>query len=183
MAHPHPAQGGTMLNKVVFHTARVLNHDLDYASLRFNFRGVGRSEGDYDHARGEIADVQAAWDEATRRAPGLPLIAGGFSFGAAMSLLASEISPSGRNPQAMALVGIPVRLFSLPDPFTAPIPIAAVQGEYDEFASPGRVASYLRSWPAPSAFRVEPGTDHFLKGSLVEATSFLSQHMKEWLQP
>jgi alpha/beta superfamily hydrolase len=183
MAHPHPALGGTMLNKVVFHTARVLNHDLDYASLRFNFRGVGRSEGDYDHARGEIADLESAWEEAGRRAPGLPLIAGGFSFGAAMSLLAAAGMTSARRPEAMALVGVPMRLFSFPDPFPLPIPIAAVHGEHDEFTSPARVASYLRSWPAPAAFRMEPEADHFLEGSLVSATGFLSQHMKEWLQP
>ncbi len=118
VAHPHPAFGGTMMNKVVFHTARVLNHDLDLAALRFNFRGVGKSAGRYDEGRGEVDDVLAAWAEARRREPGsLPLVAAGFSFGSGMTLAATARPAEAGAPQpaVLVLIGLPVRLFSPPN--------------------------------------------------------------------
>lgn len=183
VAHPHPAFGGTMMNKVVFHTARVLNHDLNLASLRFNFRGTGRSEGTHDQGRGEIEDLAAAWEEARRRIPGVPRIAAGFSFGAAMTLLAAaRAKEAGEDlPAALALVGIPLRLFEFPRPFPAPLPLAAVHGERDQFTPPEKVREYLETWPGPAAFQVFPEADHFLEGHLVEATAFLRDHIKQSL--
>ncbi len=182
-AHPHPAFGGTMMNKVVFHVARTLNHHLDLASLRFNFRGVGRSAGTYDAGRGEVDDLLAAWAEAGRRVPGLPLVAAGFSFGAGMTLLAAARRAANREtlPQALALVGVPLRIVDPPAPFPAAVPVAAVHGERDRYTPPEAVGAYLESWPAPSAFLVIPGADHFLEGRLPEASEFLSRNVKEWL--
>jgi alpha/beta superfamily hydrolase len=172
-----------MLNKVVFHLARVLNHDLDLATLRFNFRGVGKSEGEYDHGRGEAADVVAAWSEARRRVPDKPLIGAGFSFGAGMTVLAAaSLDPLGDGlPRALALLGLPLRMFTLPRPFPAAVPVAAAHGEMDEFTPPEALEQYLRSWPAPPVIHVEPEADHFLEGHLVTTTGFLSRHIEEWL--
>ena len=184
VAHPHPAFGGTMMNKVVFHTARVLNHDLDLAALRFNFRGVGKSAGRYDEGRGEVDDVLAAWAEARRREPGsLPLVAAGFSFGSGMTLAATARPAEAGAPQpaVLVLIGLPVRLFSPPERIPASIPVAAVHGELDQYTPPEAVGEYLEGWPGPHAFHVIPGADHFLEGHLPEATTFLSRSLKEWL--
>jgi uncharacterized protein len=182
VAHPLPTQGGTMLNKVVFHAARVLHHDLDLASLRFNFRGTGESQGVYDQGRGEADDVRAAWAEARRLSPGL-LVGAGFSFGAAMTLRAVlTASTLGEQvPDALAVLGLPLDRFALPEPFPLPLPIAAVHGELDGFTAPESVGKFLESWPGPKAFRVEPGADHFLEGSLVSAIGFLSHSLRNWI--
>jgi len=184
VAHPHPAYGGTMLNKVVFHTARTLNHDLDLASLRFNFRGVGESQGRHDEGRGEVDDALAAWREAARRVPGRPLVGAGFSFGAAMTLFAAARAGAGDVPvpRGLAVLGLPIRLMAPPTPFPLAIPIAAGHGERDQYTPPEAVRRYLATWPGPAAFEVFPGADHFLEGHLVEATGFLSKNAKSWLQ-
>src|SRR5205823_6612038 len=75
VCHAHPLQGGVMHFKVVFRAAKALQAE-SVAALRFNFRGVGRSEGRHDEGRGEQDDVRAALDELSRRFPGLPLLTG-----------------------------------------------------------------------------------------------------------
>jgi alpha/beta superfamily hydrolase len=167
-----------MLNKVVFHTARVLNHDLHLATLRFNFRGVGDSEGEFDEGRGEQDDLAAAWEEARRLVPDGPLVAAGFSFGAAMTL---ALASRRDDPAALALVGLPFRLFEPPDPFPRSLPLAAVHGERDQFTPPERVAAYLETWPGPNAWRVVPEADHFLYDDLPEAIGFLAENVGAWL--
>lgn len=180
VAHPHPAYGGTMHNKVVFHTARMLNHELRFATLRFNFRSVGESRGAYDGGRGEREDVIAAWNEARRRIAEGPAVAAGFSFGAAMSLLAA-LEPRAPRPDAFALLGVPLRLFPPPEPYPAAIPAAAVHGGEDEYTPAARVRALLASWPAPTAFHVVPGTDHFFAGRLPDATGFLTAALGAWI--
>lgn len=180
VAHPHPAFEGTMFNKVVFHTARMLNYDLNVAALRFNFRGVGDSEGSYDEARGEVDDVVAAWREARERMPEGPLIAAGFSFGSAMTLFAAlrEEAPS---PDVFAVLGLPMRLFDLPRPYPQEIPVAAVHGEQDQYTPPDHVREYLADWPAPAEFEVIPETDHFFADRIPDATGFLTRTLGPWL--
>jgi alpha/beta superfamily hydrolase len=89
VAHPHPLFGGTMDNKVVTTLARAF-FDAGAAVYRFNFRGVGRSEGAHDEGRGETADLLRVVALAQSRHAGLPLWLAGFSFGGAVTLAASE---------------------------------------------------------------------------------------------
>lgn len=100
-----------------------------------------------------------------------------------MTLLAAAraFENDGDLPTAMALVGIPLRLFSFPRPFPVALPLAAVHGERDQFTPPEHVREYLSTWPGPVAFDVFPDADHFLEGHLVEATAFLRDHLKESL--
>jgi predicted alpha/beta-fold hydrolase len=84
VCHPHPLYGGTLHNKVVFHTMKALNH-FGYPVLRFNFRGAGLSQGEHDHGNGELEDVRTALDWLDREFH-LQLIFAGFSFGAAVGL-------------------------------------------------------------------------------------------------
>jgi alpha/beta superfamily hydrolase len=88
IAHPHPLFGGTMDNKVVTTVARAF-HALDAITWRFNFRGVGTTQGRHDEGRGETDDMLAVIAEARADAPELPLLLAGFSFGGAVALRAS----------------------------------------------------------------------------------------------
>src|SRR4051812_25565256 len=103
VCHPHPLFGGTLHNKVVFHTMKALN-SFGFPVLRFNFRGTGLSEGEHDHGNGEVEDVRTAlnWLDAEFH---LPLIFAGFSFGAAIGLRAA--APDSRV-QSLIAVGTPV---------------------------------------------------------------------------
>ncbi len=89
VAHPHPLFGGTMDNKVVTTLARALV-DLGYATARFNFRGVGKSEGTHDEGRGETLDCIQVIQHLQKLYPSLPLTQAGFSFGGAVSLAAAK---------------------------------------------------------------------------------------------
>jgi alpha/beta superfamily hydrolase len=178
VCHPHPAHGGTLLNKVVFHVSRTLHAELGLGSLRFNFRGVGASEGSYDEGRGEVEDARAAWTEARRRVPQGPLLAAGFSFGAAMTLRAAA---GGDPPAALVLLGIPVRSFPPPAPFPHRLPVAVAHGERDEYTPPDVVAAYLSRWPGTVRFLVVPRADHFFTDRLPGTLAFLTRALREAL--
>jgi alpha/beta superfamily hydrolase len=183
VAHPHPVYGGTMQNKVVFHLARVLGHDMDLAALRFNVRGVGASEGHHDEGRGEVEDLLSAWSAAEKRAGTGLLVAAGFSFGAAMTLLAAtaRAQADARVPDALALAGVPLRLFSAHESIPDSLPLAVVHGERDQFTPPEEVGRWLENRSGPTAFHVVRGADHFFEGCLPEATGFLSDNLRKWL--
>jgi alpha/beta superfamily hydrolase len=161
-AHPHPLHGGTLHNKVVYRAAQALTRS-GYDTLRFNFRGVGLSEGLHDEARGEVDDFRAALDEAERTA-GRPIVAGGFSFGAAVGLKACA-----RDPRVSAFIGLGLPLATesghgLPRPEMDGL---FVVGENDTFGPPAELERFLEG---PDAHRqrlvVIPGTDHFFAGKL-----------------
>jgi hypothetical protein len=152
-AHPHPLFGGTLHNKVVFRAARALVAS-GFGTLRFNFRGAGISAGRHDRGRGEVEDFRAALDEAERRS-GLPIVAGGFSFGAAVALRAI-----GTDPRIAAFLGIglPLATDSASGLSRPRIPSLFVVGERDTFGPP----HLLREFVGDSGQIVEiPGADHF----------------------
>ncbi len=157
-AHPHPLHGGTMHSKVVYRAARALTA-AGYDTLRFNFRGVGLSQGRYDGGRGETEDFRAALDEAALRG-GTPIVAGGFSFGSAVALRAIP-----RDPRVVAFVGIglPVASESGADLPRPGVPALFVVGERDAFGPP----DWLRQFAGSSGTVVEvSGADHFFEGKL-----------------
>ena len=95
VCHPHPLYGGTLHNKVVHRVAGTL-FAMGAAVLRFNFRGVGKSDGAYDEGVGEREDFRAALDFMADRYPGVPLWAGGMSFGSWIGLTAGAADPPRR---------------------------------------------------------------------------------------
>jgi uncharacterized protein len=170
-AHPHPLHGGTMHSKVVFRAARALSR-AGYGVLRFNFRGVGLSDGRFDELRGEADDYRAALDEAQRRG-GPPIVAGGFSFGAAAGLKAID-----GDSRVTAFVGVGIPLASeLGDGLPRPkVPALFVVGANDTFGPP----ALLRAWAAGTGRIVEvPGADHFLEGKLEELEEVISGFLRE----
>ena len=157
-AHPHPLHGGTMHSKVVYRAAAALTRS-GFQTLRFQFRGVGLSEGLHDEGRGEVDDFRAALDEAQAHA-GLPIVAGGFSFGSAAALRAIAGDP---RVAAYIGVGLPVatesgRRVPLPS-----VPALCVVGEQDTFGPPDELARVLHG---TARIVVVPGADHFFQGHL-----------------
>jgi alpha/beta superfamily hydrolase len=171
VCHAHPLHGGMMHFKVVFRAAKGLQ-SAGLAVLRFNFRGVGRSEGTYDGGRGESEDAQAALDEMARRFPGLPLVVGGFSFGAMVAL---HVGATDDRVGAVFLLGCPARFEDPTIGIDRPPPLDAggkprlfVQGENDRFGSGESLKALVEPWPAGRSVVVLRGTDHFFEGRLDE---------------
>lgn len=160
VAHPHPVLGGTMHTKVVHRAARVLSERFGLATLRFNFRGVGRSAGEYSGGPGETADLIAAARWLRRRQPDGPFVLGGFSFGAVCALHAA----SALTPDVLLLIGVPTGRYPAPPPIPSATRVVWIQGEEDEYSpsEKGRALAEARLWD----FAVVPGADHFFSGRL-----------------
>ena len=131
LGHPHPQFGGTMHTKGVYHTAKGLAR-IGCAVLRFNFRGVGKSEGIWDEGRGELDDFRAALDFMAGRFRGVPLWAGGMSFGSWVGL-----NVGIEDPRVSALIGVasPVCKWDFEAVTKSPKPKFFIQGESDELCS------------------------------------------------
>lgn len=154
--HPNPVQGGTMDNKVVQTVARAFLQ-LGYRTVRFNFRGVGQSEGGWDEGRGEIDDAMAVL-EATRNA-GEPWLLAGFSFG---GYVASRVLQRATEaPQRLVLIGPATSRFD-----TAPVPpeTVVIHGEVDDVVPLSSVLDWARPQSLPVT--VVPGVGHFFHGQL-----------------
>ena len=163
VCHPHPLQQGTMNNKVAYILARAFN-DLGAVSLRFNFRGVGRSAGSFDNGNGETGDALAAMDWMRAKYPGLPLWLGGFSFGAYVALRAQSERPVKR----LVTVAPAAERFNTA-PIKLPIyPWLLIQGDADEVISPQTVFDWARNLRHPPSLVVLKGAGHFFHGRLNE---------------
>ena len=162
VCHAHPLHGGMMHFKVVFRAAKALQ-SAGLAVLRFNFRGVGRSEGAYDHGAGEQEDARAALFELQDRLPGLPLVLGGFSFGSVVSLAAAARDARVR---AVFALGLPLRMADPAVLARVAPPRLFVQGENDAFGSGEALRALVEPLPPPREFVVVPGADHFFTGHL-----------------
>jgi hypothetical protein len=160
VAHPHPLRGGSMDNNVVIALCQGLQA-AGIASLRFDFRGVGRSEGKYGEGVDEVFDVLGALAFLAEQ----PEIASdrvglaGYSFGARVSLAAAPKAPQLR---ALLCVAPPLRE-PLPADAQPGCPLLVMVGDHDGVLAEGaeRYASYL---PDPQRLHVVPGTDHFWRG-------------------
>jgi uncharacterized protein len=162
VCHAHPLHGGMMHFKVVFRAAKALQ-SAGLAVLRFNFRGVGRSEGAHDHGTGEQEDARAALFEMQDRFPGLPLVLGGFSFGSAVAL---RVAARDARVRAVFALGFPFQM--LDHAYLASIapPRLFVQGERDEFGPGEDLRALVGPLPPPREIVVIPGADHYFDGQL-----------------
>ncbi len=159
LAHPHPVHGGSMSSLVTSELFRTLpRHDL--AVLRFNFRGVGGSEGTHGHGVDEQLDLVAAIDATENAAPDLPLVTAGWSFGADVSLAVVDPRLAG-----WFCVAPPLRILPLDDLAAArdPRPKLLAVPQHDQFRPPGPAAEVTADW-TNTAIEVVTGADHFCVG-------------------
>jgi len=163
VCHAHPLHGGMMHFKVVFRAAKALQEQ-GLAVLRFNFRGVGRSEGAHDDGNGEQDDARAALAELERRFPGQPLLLGGFSFG---SVVAFRVAARDARVRAVFALGFPLVRFGDAGVLRGPSqPRLFVQGERDEFGAGDALRALVEPLPPPRELVVVPGASHFFDGQL-----------------
>jgi alpha/beta superfamily hydrolase len=163
ICHPHPLHGGTMENKVVTTLGKALRSG-GVPTLRFNFRGVGRSTGAFDGGRGETDDARAVAAYGALRWPGRRLLIAGFSFGAFVALKLAQVEPV----ELLITVAPPVDRFDFSGLAAPRAPWLVVQGDADDIVNPQRVLEWVRSLtPAPHLV-VVPGVGHFFHGHLAE---------------
>lgn len=157
VCHPHPQHGGTMDNKVAQTLARAFVQS-GWRSVRFNFRGVGESEGAWDEGRGEVDDAMAV--VAAYRGAG-PLALAGFSFGGYVAATAAMRLPEAERPARLVLVGPSTRNHSLP---IVPADTLVVHGEVDDVVPMAATLDWARPQSLPVV--VVPGGGHFFHGQL-----------------
>jgi alpha/beta superfamily hydrolase len=176
VCHPHPLYGGTLHNKVVFHSMKALN-SFEFPVLRFNFRGSGLSEGEHANGIGEVEDVRAALEWLDHEFA-LPVIFAGFSFGAAVGLRATYDDDRVR---ALIALGLPVveaegRVFDFEFLRACTKPKLFVSGSRDQFGPAGKLEALVQTFAEPKKLvRIEAG-DHFFEGRLKE----LRVAIEEW---
>jgi alpha/beta superfamily hydrolase len=171
VCHPHPLFGGTMHNKVVFRIGRVFQNS-GFAVLRFNFRGVGRSEGEHDDGVGEQADLRAAMEFMNRQYPEAGLWLAGFSFGSAVMLRAGICDDRVR---AFVYAGVPASKYDFDGLARCNKPKLVVQGALDQFGGVKEIESFFAALPEPKELRIIPGADHFFEGGLNEMSDAVSR--------
>lgn len=164
LGSPHPQMGGTMQDRVLYHLAQGLLR-AGIAVVRFNFRGVGTSAGTYDEGRGEQDDFRALLDEAIEQVPGVPVWAGGYSFGTHIAFLVGAADP-----RVSLLVGVA----PLPDMFDftpmidSPKPKFLIHGAQDELATVQRVRRFYASLAEPRELVIIDAADHYFDGHASE---------------
>lgn len=173
IAHPHPLHGGTLTNKVVQTLARACVL-AGWSAVRFNFRGVGQSEGVYDEGRGELDDLLAVIDA---RAPEGPLCLAGFSFGAFVTSHAAVRLHASRDIQRLVLIGTAASRFEV-----APVAgelharTLVVHGEHDDTVPLSSVMDWARPQSLP--LMVVPGGGHFFHGQLPLLRELVLRHLR-----
>lgn len=172
VCHPHPLFGGTMDNKVVHTTARALQEQ-GYATLRFNFRGVGQSAGSWDHGKGEADDAMAAAAALQARWPQAELLVAGFSFGAYVATQLASRLPV----RQLVTIAPPVQRFDFTQLAVPRCPWLVLQGDQDELVDHEGVLAWTRLLqPAPTVVLL-PGAEHFFHGRLTDLKSALQANL------
>ncbi|MEJ2008625.1 MAG: alpha/beta hydrolase [Acidobacteriota bacterium] len=179
MCHPHPLYGGTMHNKVVFRAAKGATH-AGIPALRFNFRGVGRSEGKYAGGIGERDDARAVLDYFTKRFPQTPVTLMGFSFG---SVVALTVGSADARVNSLVGIGLPANSSDLRFLQEVRKPKLLVQGTEDQFGSREKVEKLFSALLEPKRLRFVADADHFLTGKLAVLQSEIQDFLQGIVNP
>ncbi len=178
ICHPHPQHGGTMHNKVVTIMERSMR-ELGLNTVRFNFRGVGESEGTYDDGYGETDDLFAVTEWVRRSRPDDQLWLGGFSFGSFITLRAAQNLKLGQ----LVSIAPAVSRFSFADLHRPDCPWLIIQGDEDEVVNFNEVRDWVEQVDPPPDFIVMPRAGHFFHRRLMDLRGLLkngvSAHLPE----
>lgn len=173
ICHPHPLYAGTMHNKVV-HTLSKAFLELSIKTVRFNYRGVGESEGSYGEGVGETDDALAIARWAKRVAPNDRLWLAGFSFGSYVAArAASELQP-----EQLVTVAPAVSRFDFSELQPVGCPWLVLQGEADEVVSPEKVYQWVESSPEEPTLIRFPEVGHFFHGQLIALRDTVVEQFK-----
>jgi alpha/beta superfamily hydrolase len=185
VAHPHPLFGGTMHTKVVYHAAKTFQH-AGLPVLRFNYRGVGTSEGKYDRGEGERQDLAAAI-EWLKRETGLPILATGFSFGAwvTLRLCCAGGENAAASVRGIVAIGLPIqagdRTYTYDFLPGCELPKLFVSGAADEFGAVPAVEAAVALATPPAQLVFVPGADHFFQG-VPDGLKQMQAAIRAWLE-
>lgn len=178
LCHPHPQYQGTMLNKVVHTLARSMN-DLGVPAIRFNFRGVGASEGEYAGGIGETEDTLSVIDWARDRYPQAELCLVGFSFGA---MVACRAALSADPIQLVTVAPAVARMQGLLEGSQPACPWLIVQGEADEVVACSEVIQWVNGLAPGPELIVLPDVGHFFHGCLTLLRETVVSHFSsQWI--
>ena len=164
VCHPHPLYGGTLHNKVTHRVASTL-HARGAAVLRFNFRGVGKSEGVHDRGRGELHDSLAVLDWLRRRYPGARVWVAGFSFG---SWVATRVAAAESAVEQLIMVAPGVHTQTFEEMRTCPVPKLVIQGTADTVCKPENLERAYPTWAGPKRLEWVEGAGHFFDRQLAD---------------
>ncbi len=171
ISHPHPLYGGSMHNNVVESLVRAYQQAA-YTTLRFNFRGVGSSLGEYDNGQGEQEDVKAALHYLAEQGKNVVDLAG-YSFGAWVNGLTR---PDGDSVRQMVMVSPPVAFLDFGSAEPLPQLRLVIAGSRDEIAPPELIKTTLPNWNSKARLEIIEGADHFYGGYTEKLESVLADY-------
>lgn len=178
ICHPNPQQGGTMRNKVVTMLERSLRES-GLATVRFNFRGVGASAGEFDNGDGESGDLVAVAQWVRKSRPGDALWLAGFSFGSYVALRSAR----SLGADALILVAPPASIYDFGAIAAPGCPWLVVQGEDDEVVDPQTVFDWIEALDSPPTLIRMPETGHFFHRRLMDLRGAVKNAVRAWLPP
>lgn len=173
ICHPHPLYGGTMQNKVVTTLAKTFR-ELNFRTIRFNFRGIGKSTGTYDNGKGELEDLLSIYHWIKTIEPETKITLAGFSFGAYIATKASTIVPA----EKLICVAPAVEHFDMSELNNIPCPWILILATADEVVSYPKQLEWLNLQKNPPFLIQIEGASHFFHGKLVELKDKLFAALK-----
>jgi alpha/beta superfamily hydrolase len=179
LAHPLPTEGGTMHTKVLFRASKALA-SLGCAVLRFNFRGVGASEGEWDEGPGEMADYRAALDAMTSLYPHTEVWAAGFSFG---SYIAMTVGATDDRVRLLLGIAPPVDRYDFSAVQSSTKPKFLIQAERDELCPLKRAYEFYGRLAEPKELVVIDGADHLFDGKVSEVADAIVDLLGDYKTP
>jgi len=176
VCHPHPQHGGTLHNKVVYRLARGLRRS-GIVALRFNYRGVGRSQGEYAHLEGEIEDARAALGWLRARYPGLPHALAGFSFGARVI---TRLGCEAGDARFLLAAGFPTTMGRAEYLERCAVPTVFIQSTHDQYGPRQELEAAAARWAGPKRIVWIEAADHFFAGGLEALEEQVAAVAAEW---
>lgn len=176
LCHPHPLHGGTLRNKVVTIMERAMR-ELGLSTVRFNFRGAGDSEGEYDEGNGEVDDLLAVVDWVQRTRPDDDLWLGGFSFGAFVALKAAQNLPV----RQLITIAPPVERSGFEELLPPNCPWLVVQGDEDDVVSADAVEKWAQGLDQSPDLVIMEEAGHFFHRRLMDLRGLLKNHVQSSL--